>query len=62
MTGARVAGLPPGAARLADVAVSTGAGLVLREAGRRIPSRLGRAAIAYAGTLVVLGLQRGVRR
>jgi hypothetical protein len=62
VTGARVAGLPGGAARIADVIVTAGAGIVLREAGRRVPSRLGRAAIAYAGTLVVLGVQRGVRR
>ena len=62
VTGARVAGLPPGAARLPDVAVAVGAGILLREAGRRVSSRLGRAAIAYAGTLVVLGAQRGVRR
>jgi hypothetical protein len=62
VAGARVAGLPGGAARIADVVVTAGAGILLREAGRRVPSRLGRAAIAYAGTLVVLGLQRGVRR
>ena len=62
VTGARAAGLPPGAARLPDLALTTGAGMVLREAGRRVPSRLGRAALAYVGTLVVLGLQRGVRR
>ncbi len=62
VTGARVAGLPPGAARLPDVAITAGAGMLLREAGRRVQWRLGRAAIAYAGTLVVLGVQRGVRR
>jgi len=62
VTGARAAGLPGGTARMADVALAAGAALALREAGRRVPSRLGRAAIAYAGTLVVLGVQRGVRR
>jgi hypothetical protein len=62
VTAARVAGLPAGAPRLPDVALTAGAGILLREAGRRVPSRLGRAALAYAGTLVVLGMQRGVRR
>ncbi len=62
VTAARAAGLPGGAARMADVAGAVGAGLALREAGRRVPSRLERAAIAYAGTLLVLGVQRGVRR
>jgi len=59
---ARVSGLEPGTARMPDIAVAAGAGMVLREAGRRIPSRLARAALAYGGTLAVLGLQRAVRR
>ena len=59
---ARAAGLPGGAARMADVAFSAGAGMALREAGRRVPSRLERAAVAYGGTLLVLAAQRSVRR
>jgi hypothetical protein len=62
VTAARAAGLPGGAARMADVAFAAGAGLALREAGRRVPSRLERAAIAYGGTLLVLAAQRSVRR
>ena len=59
---ARVSGLAAGQARVPDVAIAAGAGIALREAGRRITSRPARAALAYAGTLTVLGLQRAVRR
>jgi len=59
---ARVSGLAGGTARMPDLAMAAGAGMVLREAGRRVPSRLARAALAYGGTLTVLGLQRAVRR
>ena len=40
VSAARAAGLPGGAARMADVAFAAGAGMALREAGRRVPSRL----------------------
>jgi hypothetical protein len=59
---ARLAGLEGGQARLPDLAVAAGAGILLREAGRRLPSRLGRAALAYGGTHAVLAVQRAVRR
>lgn len=59
---ARVSGLDAGQARVPDVAIAAGAGIALREAGRRVRSRPARAALAYAGTLTVLGLQRAIRR
>jgi hypothetical protein len=51
-----------GQARMPDLAIAAGAGITLREVGRRVRSRPARAALAYAGTLAVLGLQRAVRR
>jgi hypothetical protein len=59
---ARLAGLEGGQARLPDLAIAAGAGILLREAGRRLPSRLGRAALTYGGTHAVLAVQRAVRR
>lgn len=59
---ARIAGLAGGQSRLPDIAFAAAAGLALREAGRRLPTRFERAALAYTGTLAVLRAQRNVRR
>jgi hypothetical protein len=59
---ARVSGFEMGQARMPDLAIAAGAGITMREVGRRVRSRPARAGLAYAGTLAVLGLQRAVRR
>ncbi len=57
---ARSRGSAAGPARLPEIATAIGAGLLAREAGRRLPSRFVRAALAYGVTRAVLRCSRAM--